>query len=205
MIRSETMKVKGKKLISLFLVLSLLAVSCTTLKHPGKAEIAPSQKRGVDLVIQNKDGLVVGGELIAVKESTLILMVSKSGMDVSVDIKDIRIIKIIKKSKALITATGGLFFGMFFGLLATRDCGESMFSGVCMAAGIGGLAVFGTLIGAIIGGHTGTDETIEIEKLIEKYQGEAVIVKGERRSRAKAELDKILEKLRSKARVENYQ
>ena len=199
------MKVKGKKLISLLLIFSLLTISCTSIKHQGKAEVAPSQKRGADLVIQNKDGLVVGGELIAVKESTLILMVSKSGVDVSVDIKDIRIIKIIKKSKALITATGGLSFGVLFGLLATRDCGESMFSGVCMAAGIGGLAVFGTLIGAIIGGHTGTDETIEIAKLIERYQGEAVIVKGERRSRAKVELDKILEKLRKKAQVQNYQ
>ena len=88
-----------KKFMSMFLVFSILALSIP---------LTAKEKKGADLIIQKTDGTQVRGELIAVKENSLLLMERESGADVSVDIEDIKFIDIVKKSK---TVTGLLIGG----------------------------------------------------------------------------------------------
>jgi hypothetical protein len=100
---------------SLFLVFSILNISCATISsnHVG----TDPKKKGADLIIQKKDGRYERGELIAVKENSLLLMERNSGADVTVDVGDIRVITIVKKSKFLTGAGTGLLIGGGIGVL----------------------------------------------------------------------------------------
>ena len=85
------MKTKGIKFVLLFLIFSLVALSGNLY----------AKNKGAELVVQKIDGTQVRGELIAVKEESLLLLNSE-GEDVSVDINDVRVVSIFKKSKVLI-------------------------------------------------------------------------------------------------------
>ena len=89
------------RLAGTFLALLLLAL-------PGAPSAA--ERRGVELTITLKDGHYLGGELIAVKPDSLLLL-NLAGKDESVDLAGIRSIRITKKSKALRGGIGGLFAG----------------------------------------------------------------------------------------------
>ena len=98
------MNPKGKKFISLFLVISLLALT---------GNLMAREMRGAKLIIQKEDGSQIEGELIAVKQNTLLLLDLEIGAGVPVDIKDIKVIKINKKSKFLL----GIFSGLLVVLI----------------------------------------------------------------------------------------
>ena len=95
------MKAKGEKLVSLFLIFSLIMLS---------ANLYAKERRGATLIITKKDGQQIKGELITVKPNSLLLL-DTEGKDVSVDIADIKVIRIVKKSKVL----QGLGFGLLIG------------------------------------------------------------------------------------------
>ena len=80
-----------KKNISLFLVISLLMLS---------VNLFAKEKRGANLKIWKKDGRLIKGELIAVRENSL-LVLDTEGKDVNIEIHDITFIGIKRKSKAL--------------------------------------------------------------------------------------------------------
>ena len=90
-----------KKFISLFLVFSILLLSGNLY----------AKKKGAKLVIQKTDGQKIKGELIAVKKDSLLLLGQESGADVSVDIRNIEMVK-IKKSKTLLGASLGFLAGV---------------------------------------------------------------------------------------------
>jgi len=77
---------KGKKFIALFLAFSLMMLS---------VNLYSKERRGAELIITKKDGQQIKGELITVKPNSLLLL-DTEGKDVSVDIVDIRIIRIVK-------------------------------------------------------------------------------------------------------------
>ena len=131
---------KGGKFISLFLVFSLLVLT---------GDLLAKERRGARLLITKKDGQQIKGELIAVKESSLLLKEAESGADVSVDIGEIEVIKIGKKSKLLLGGGIGLIIGGGAGLLdaLTATHGGSLKS---IFMPIVGLLVGGT-VGAILG------------------------------------------------------
>jgi len=143
-------------------------------------------------LILKKDGQQLRGELIAVKQDSLIMLVSS--LDVAVDIKDIRMIEILKKSKFLKGAGIGFVIGgitgTVFGLLAME--GENsdewanffrMLLTLLAAAEGGGI---GFLTGGVIGLLAGIDKTIEVE------------------GKSDLEIKEILEKLRSRAHFPDY-
>ena len=74
--------------VSVLLVVSLLIFS---------VDLPAKERRGAELVVQKNDAQVLKGELIAVKQNSVLLL-SPEGADVSVDIKDINMI-IIKTGK----------------------------------------------------------------------------------------------------------
>ena len=99
-----------KKIIALLLIFSIISLY---------GNLYAKEKRGVNVEVfkttlkmetpwdtQTPD---IKGELIAVKKNSLLLLES-NGADVSVDVADIKLIKIVKKSKVLIG--GGIGFAM---------------------------------------------------------------------------------------------
>lgn len=157
------------------------------------------ESRGADLVIQKIDGQQIKGELIAVKQDSLLLKESESGADVSVSLRDTKFITINNKSHALEWGGVGFLLGGASGALIGNAMGDTEQSG----SGFRGtffwetaefkallIGFIGGVLGAIIGG------------LVISGQGERIIqVEG----KSDTEIKKILEELRKKARVPDFQ
>jgi hypothetical protein len=169
-----------KKFISLFLVFSILLLS---------GNLFAKERKGADLIIKKTDSRQVMGELIAVKEKSLLLLERDSGADGTVDIGDVEVIRIVKKGKAGTGILIGGAIGVFVGYLTySKPKSEGWFTldfGPGMNAAVGG--ILGGLIGLVIGAMAGTDETIQIG------------------GKSDTEIEAELEKLRKKARVRNSQ
>ena len=88
-----------RKTFAVFLVFSVLMLS---------GSLFAKEKKGASVEIQKKDGQLVQGELISVKENSLLILDSDSGADVTVFIRDISEIRVVKKSKVLLG--GGVGF-----------------------------------------------------------------------------------------------
>jgi hypothetical protein len=177
----------GKKFISLFLIFSLMMLS---------ANLYAKERRGAKLIVTKKDGQLIEGELITVKPNSLLLL-DTEGKDVSVDIADIKVIRIVKKFMdkfglgagigALIGAAVGTLVGYAkgddprypdrFGSLSAG--GNALFYGLA----IGGIGLW---IGAIIGAFVVKDKKIRIEGMSD------------------SEIKEALDKLRKKARIRDY-
>ena len=67
-------------------------------------KIAKKQKHRTKLIVQKRDGQEIRGELIAVKHNSLLLLEFESAAEVSIEIIDIKVIKVIKKSLLAILA-----------------------------------------------------------------------------------------------------
>lgn len=147
-----------------------------------------AEKKGATLVIIKKDGLPVRGELIAVKENSLVLLDPDSDADVSVDAENIKFIMIVKKSKILLGIALGLLLGGGLGSLygTSTDTYDSDLRPVAFIAYGGGGAALGGLVGGFIGASAGKDEIIQIE------------------GKSGSEINKALEQLRKKARVPDF-
>ncbi|MCJ7485593.1 MAG: hypothetical protein MUQ25_05430 [Candidatus Aminicenantes bacterium] len=68
------------------------------------AGLSAKQRRGADIIVTRLDGSQHEGELIAVKTDSLLLL--SAGKGLSIDIADIRAVRIVRKSRA------GLFAGL---------------------------------------------------------------------------------------------
>ena len=172
-----------RRFISLLLVVSVLFLS---------VPLTAKERKGADLIIHKKDGSQVRGELIAVKQSSLLLMERDSGADVTIDIGNIGIITIVKKSKLLEGAGLGLLIGgsigAGIGALSKRGSLHEDYGRLFVVALIAGLvAVPGLVIGAIAGLTAGIDKTIQFT------------------GKSNSEVQKILDNLRKKARIRNSQ
>jgi len=145
-----------------------------------------AKKKGAKLEIWGKGGRFIRGELIAVKQNSLVMM--ESGTDVSIDIDNIKAIEIEKKSKAGLGLILGGFTGALIGRATyTKPKNTGLFTpdfgpGVNTLAG----GILGGLIGLAIGAAAGSDETIQIE------------------GKSDSEIKEVLKKLRSKARIPEY-
>lgn len=186
------MNLKSKKLLSLFLVFSLMAISCTTMttQRQKRFESSKERKHGAKLIVTKLDGQLIKGELIAVKPNSLLLL-DTEGKDVSVDIANIKVIKIVKKSRVgagtlagLLWGAGmGAFFAGYWGLWFKAGWGERL---PVMVKGAGHGALVFAPVGAIAGAIAGIDKTILVEGMTD------------------LEIQKTLVKLRKKARIRDY-
>jgi len=158
------MNPKSKKFISLFLAFSLMMLS---------ANLYAKERRGAKLTVTKKDGQQIEGELITVKPNSLLLL-SITGRDVSVDIADIKVIKIVKKSKALL----GAGIGLLAGIVAVKIGKWIIFALIYPSIGM--------ITGGLWGGYIGRDKTIQIEGMTD------------------LEIKEALDKLRKKARIRDY-
>lgn len=156
------------------------------------------ERRGATLIITKKDGTQFQGELITVKQNSLLILVPE-GKDVSFDMEEIKRIEIKNKSKfwKMVVIGGGIggLIGGGIGVakgLASED--ELITPGVAafllgsLYAGIGGIA--GALLGALTGGIAGTPAG--------KYK------KIQPVGMTDSELQETLDYLRKKARIRDY-
>jgi hypothetical protein len=165
----------SKKLISLVLVFSLMMLS---------VNLFAKERRGAKLIITKKDGQQIEGELITVKPNSLLLL-DTEGKDVSVGIADIKVIRVVKKSKG--ARTGFLIGGGLALIVGLGQIGAEVHGFI--PSFIDGLIFFalpGALIGVIIGAVAGKDKTIQLEGMTD------------------SEIQEAMDKLRKKARIRDY-
>ena len=173
------MSLKSKKLIALFLIFSLLTLS---------ANLYAKERRGAKLIVTKTDGQKIRGELITVKPNSLLLL-DTDGKDVSIDIVDIKVIRVVKKSKVGKGAGIGFAIGALVGVslaLVAPDGASTL--GYFIGAGAGGVvgAILGVLIGALRDAVSKGSKTIQIEGMTD------------------SEIQETMDKLRKKARIRDY-
>jgi hypothetical protein len=174
----------SKKFISLSLVFSLVMFS---------ANLYAKEKRGAKLLITKKDGQQIKGELITVKPNALLLL-DTEGKDVSVDISNIKVIRIVKKSQVGKSALYGGLIGAGLGIMTGLISGDDppgtwllpMTAGQKAAIGGAAFGALGLLGGVLFGAAAGTDKTVQIEGMTD------------------SQIKKALDKLRKKARIRDY-
>ena len=192
----------SKKFISLFLVFSLILLSVNLYAKERRGAILIIQRKGDQVQTRYKDtpwetSVMTGirGELIAVKPNSLLLL-DTEGKDVSIDIADIKVIRIVKKSKALLGAGVGLLIGAGGGVLLGFAMGDPEYLSTgwdfsltaeqkALVFGIL-LGIIGLCSGVIAGLKSGKDKTILVEGMTD------------------LEIQKTLDKLRKKARIRDY-
>lgn len=161
---------------------------------------AKEKKHGSQLVIQKEDGQIIKAELLAVKESKLILIDSVSLSGMTLDIKDIKSIRIAKKSKFFQGLGYGLLIGGGSGALLGFLSGDDDPGWFSFKAGqkamMGGLAfgILGTSTGGIWGAIKGIDETINLEGRSPEY-AKLILKKLNSKSRFPKELPRNFKEL----------
>jgi hypothetical protein len=173
----------SKKFTALFLVFSLLTINCF------------SKRRGINLNVTRTDGQPIKGELIAVKENSLLLLEKEVGVDVSINISDVKIITIkgpttvqILTAPILLAAAGEVLGWTVWWLGSAGGLGYIMAEEEEMKKDQKKYASYGALIlGCLgIGIMFVTDNTIKIVGMSD------------------SEIQETLEKLRKKARIRDY-
>ena len=161
-----------------------------TTQRQKRFESSKERKQGAKLIVTKLDGQLIEGELITVKPNSLLLL-DTEGKDVSVDIGDIRVITIVKKSQVVWGALGGLLGGALFGafmlgmigLIVKASWGETL--SLMVEHGWPFAPLF-AIVGGIAGAVEGIDKTILVEGMTD------------------LKIQKTLDKLRKKARIRDY-
>jgi hypothetical protein len=158
-----------------------LAVLCSLLDCTGN--LIAQGRRGAELVVVKTDDQLIQGELIAVKENSLLLLESKTGADIFFNIDEVSIITVVRKSKGLVGFLGGAGLGTLFGLMVASGQSDMTFAPLSIGRFT---AIFA--LGGLLGGEmAGRDRIYKFE---EKNSEES---------------KKILIELRSQARIANFQ
>lgn len=169
-------RVKRIKVAPFLLVLSLMAFS---------GNLMSEGRKGVELLVMKTDAKSVSGELIAVKQRTLLIKEAGTQADVSISIGDVKYIKIGGKSYTAIGALFGLIGGGVLGIILMNNKG-----GTPPTSWVVGIAALFGGAGALVGALTGAASS---------KKGSEIQVEGKNDGEIKA----ILEDLRSKARIPN--
>ena len=146
----------------------------------------PERKQG-SIILTKKDGRQIEGELITVKENSLLLL-DRYGRDASIEIEEIRTIRIVKRSKAGLGSVIGSLIAIgavaVVEITANRRSEEGALIGGVMLAGL--LAIPASILGETIGAVAGKYKTIHFEGMSD------------------SEIREALDKLRKKARIRDY-
>ncbi|NOR22178.1 MAG: hypothetical protein GQ476_05790 [Candidatus Aminicenantes bacterium] len=182
------MIIKRKTQIILALVVSSVFFfqNCALISRGTSKRRIPERREG-DIVITKKDGRQIEGELFAVKPNAL-LLVDRYGRDASIEIADIRTIRILKRSKARLGSYigGAVAIGVasLVAISASRRGDEGWVWGSIILGAL--LAIPGSIIGGLAGSYAGIDDIIQIEGMTD------------------SQIRWALEKLRKKARIRDY-
>jgi len=149
------------------------------------------EKQGANIIVNLVDRPPASGELLAVREDSLILMDTNLKTGLTIDFKDIKSVRIIRKSQVMLGMLGGFLAGRIISsgikdpVQITADNWIIDVGAASINRGMttGAISLGMTVVGALVGGAMGQDKTILI-------RGKSPLVVKE-----------ILWKLRSKARM----
>jgi hypothetical protein len=184
-----------KKLMLIALIFSLMGFSASL-----------AAKEGAKLRIQKKDGHNIEGELIGIKDHTLML-IDGSGVYISCAIDEAHMITIGKKSKFLTGAVPGFLLGAIGGAVIGSHVSEPeppKDLGTAFVYAITGEPELHKVAGGVVGGVLGGVVGLTIGGIISVSAGgppEKILIEG----KSQEEIRICLEKLRSKARFPDYQ
>jgi hypothetical protein len=155
------------------------------------ARLISDEKHGANIIVNLVDRPPASGELIAVREDSLILMDTNLKTGLTIDFKDIKSVQIIRKSQVLLGMLGGFLAGRIIGsgikdpVNITAENGIIDLANASIYRGMtsGAISLGMTALGALVGGAMGADKMILI-------RGKSPLVVKE-----------ILWKLRSKAKM----
>jgi len=123
--------------------------------------LAAGERRGANLVVTRLDGTRVSGELIAVKPASLLLLADSAGA--SVELSDIKSVRILRPSKAGLFAglagAAGFIGGALAGLKAWHDEEDQLAYGAIAGLYLGAI---GAVSGLFVGGIQGVDSTFSV-------------------------------------------
>ncbi|MFC2166959.1 hypothetical protein ACFLQZ_03240 [Acidobacteriota bacterium] len=173
--------VKRKKIVSLLLLFSLVALSGKSMAQAWKAT---QVRKGAKLKIQKNDGQQVTGELISVEKDSLLLSYAETNADVSekILIKEVKTITIVTRSRVLQVGVYGVLAGILYGS-ATKKQSRSFEPNQQYFT----FGAIGGVTGAVLGTVLGMNKKIQIQ------------------GKSDAEIQKTLEKLSKNARVPGIQ
>jgi hypothetical protein len=181
-----------KKFLFLYLIVAFIGISCASYKRGEGIDLESGQKPGARVIIQKTDGQHIEGELIAVKDDSLLLKEQESGADVTVGISDISVIKIVKGAKSSKGALAGGLIGAGIGIAILHVSDAELASdpeggiGANLMVGLLG-AIPGALLGALAGPALISDKKYQIEGVTER------------------QIQWALNELRKEARIPNFQ
>jgi hypothetical protein len=170
---------------------------------------AKERKFGRNLLVKMKDGRIIEGELLAVKDDLLIMMNASSLTGTEVQIGEVLYLKVNKKSKLLqgigLGFLSGAATGGIIGLLSGDDEGGwfAMTAGQKALFGALGFGILGMPIGGIAGAITGIDESIDLTSM-PPGQTNLLLNKLKSYSRVAGELPQNLKILPSTPTKEEY-
>ncbi len=120
----------------------------------------PRDDRGAYLVVMLKDGQEVEGELLAVKQDSLLVLKRLPEEGVTIALVDIGKVKIVRKSKALLGGAAGLLAGAGIGALWGHSLSDGEYAD--FGAFLGGIIIggIGTVVGLVVGAAAGLDTMI---------------------------------------------
>lgn len=170
--------------LSILLGILLLATVSTSL--------SAKERQGADIVIVTKNASTVRGELIAVKDHSIVVLDHATKGDVSVDVPDMvsLSVKVARKGSALPMATLGFLALGGLGAVVGHELGKSDGSLVDFETGF---TIGGAAIGGIIGGGGGYLLSKKKRQEVYHFQG-----------KSPEEVLTILARLRTYARVPGY-
>jgi len=115
--------------------------------------LAADESRGAQVVVTRNDGILVRGELLAVKGTDLLIMEGSARGGVSVSLAEVKLVTVVKRGKAGLILGGVLLGGAAGGGLgAAVESGQHGFmSGVGKEARTRAGAVLGVLVGGLLG------------------------------------------------------
>jgi len=157
------MKTMTSKLIASVLIISFLIFP---------ADLSAKERRGANLIVTRLDGSQLSGELIAVKRDSLLLL--SNGRDESIDLADVKTVRIVKKSLAGKGALYGFLAGALGGALwgsANQDS-DVWGNGTALVAGAY-VGAIGALSGLLLGSVAGLDSSFTVagkpEAVVNEY------------------------------------
>ena len=145
--------------------------------------LAKRQKRGAQIIVTKNDGSMVEGELLIVKDYSLLLMTSSGVRGEEVDVGEIQNIKIKKKSNFITGAVIGYCAATLFAFRSLNNNSDFDGNADIFYAPVYGLP--GLLVGGLLGSAFKSDESIVI------------------RNRSELEVTRLIQYLKKKARFKN--
>ena len=172
-----------RKFSALFGVLLLATVS---------SHLLAKERRGADSIIVKKSAQTVRGELIAVKDHSILILDSVTKSDISVEITDMLSlsVKVANKKSPWPTAALGFLALGGLGALVGRELGKSEGSLIDFETAF---TIGGAAIGGIVGGGGGYLSAKKKRQEVYNFQG-----------KSPEEILTILARLRTYARVPGY-